>query len=359
MKDNKRLKRRVRNSYIVSTVSMALVLFLLGSVGYLMTAALRVARTLQESVTVTVELADGVDSLRRGEIERRLRGDEMVRDIEFVSKQTKIGDAEFRHMFENEIEEVLGENPLNDSFEVHLSAESADSVRLDAFMAKAGGMRGVERATCPLPMIRRMHATVNKIQLVLAVFAAALLAISLILLSNTIRLSIYSKRYLINTMKLVGATKWFIMRPFLASSVWQGLAAGAGAVRRSALRVERGPARTDDARGDDQGDDHRGEYDGRRRGARAAFYGRIGQPVRRHEIGQDTLVLRGRTFEQKWVRYPVSYGRSHGPRPCFRILPSPEFPPRRGLRGVCSAGLPLRLRSAGGNKDRFVGLPPV
>ena len=112
MKDNKRLKRRVRNSYIVSTVSMALVLFLLGSVGYLMTAALRVARTLQESVTVTVELADGVDSLRRGEIERRLRGDEMVRDIEFVSKQTKIGDAEFRHMFENEIEEVLGENPL-------------------------------------------------------------------------------------------------------------------------------------------------------------------------------------------------------------------------------------------------------
>ena len=149
MKDNKRLKRRVRNSYIVSTVSMALVLFLLGSVGYLMTAALRVARTLQESVTVTVELADGVDSLRRGEIERRLRGDEMVRDIEFVSKQTKIGDAEFRHMFENEIEEVLGENPLNDSFEVHLSAESADSVRLDAFMAKAGGMRGVERAERP------------------------------------------------------------------------------------------------------------------------------------------------------------------------------------------------------------------
>ena len=56
-----------------------------------------------------------------------------------------------------------------------------------------------------------------------------MLAISLILLSNTIRLSIYSKRYLINTMKLVGATKWFIMRPFLASSVWQGLAAGAGA----------------------------------------------------------------------------------------------------------------------------------
>ena len=63
----------------------------------------------------------------------------------------------------------------------------------------------------------------------LLLFGGALLVISLILLSNTIRLAISSKRYLINTMKLVGATKWFIMRPFLASSVWQGLAAGAGA----------------------------------------------------------------------------------------------------------------------------------
>ena len=121
---------------------------------------------------------------------------------------------------------LIGENPLNDSFEVHLSAESADSVRLDAFMAKAGGMRGVERATCPLPMIRRMHATVNKIRLVLLLFGGALLVISLILLSNTIRLAIFSKRYLINTMKLVGATKWFIMRPFLGSSLRQGILAG-------------------------------------------------------------------------------------------------------------------------------------
>ena len=88
MKDDKRLKRRVRNSYIVSTVSMALVLFLLGSVGYLMTAAMRVARTLQESVTVTVELSNEADSARRSEIERRLRNDELVRDIDFVATET-------------------------------------------------------------------------------------------------------------------------------------------------------------------------------------------------------------------------------------------------------------------------------
>ena len=67
---------------------------------------------------------------------------------------------------------------------------------------------------------------VGKIRLVLLLFGGALLVISLILLNNTIRLAIFSKRYLINTMKLVGATKWFIMKPFLASSVTQGLVAG-------------------------------------------------------------------------------------------------------------------------------------
>ena len=66
----------------------------------------------------------------------------------------------------------------------------------------------------------------GKIRLVLLLFGGALLVISLILLNNTIRLAIFSKRYLINTMKLVGATKWFIMKPFLASSVTQGLVAG-------------------------------------------------------------------------------------------------------------------------------------
>ena len=65
MKDDKRLKRKVRNSYIVSNISIALVLFLLGSVGYLMTAAMQVARTLQESVTVTVELRNGADEKKK------------------------------------------------------------------------------------------------------------------------------------------------------------------------------------------------------------------------------------------------------------------------------------------------------
>lgn len=229
MKDDKRLKRKVRNSYIVSTVSITLVLFLLGSVGYLMAAALQVARTLQESVAVTVELQNGISDEQRAAIESQLSAEDLVATITFSSRDEKAEDAEFRKMFGAEFEEVLHENPLLDSFELTLTAASSDQQLLDDFIGAVEKIPGVDRVSYPAGMAMRLHATVNKIRLVLLLFGGALLVISLILLSNTIRLAIFSKRYLINTMKLVGATKWFIMKPFLGSSITQGILAGVAA----------------------------------------------------------------------------------------------------------------------------------
>lgn len=229
MKDDKRLKRKVRNSYIVSTISITLVLFLLGTVGYLMVAAMKVADTLQRSISVSVELANGLSDERKAEIETQLASEELVGSIIYVPREEKAEDAEFRRMFGSEFEEILQENPLLDSYELTLTAASADKELLEGFIAAAEKISGVENVSYPALMAERLHATVGKIRLVLVLFGGALLVISLILLSNTIRLAIFSKRYLINTMKLVGATKWFIMRPFLGSSLTQGILAGAGA----------------------------------------------------------------------------------------------------------------------------------
>ena len=198
-------------------------LFLLGSVGYLMVAAMKVADTLQESIAVTVELKNGLSDEQKDEVNRQLTAEDIVATIAYVGKEEKIEDAEFRKMFASEFEEILNENPLLDSFELTLTAASADKELLDGFIA------GVERVSYPALMAERLHATVGKIRLVLVLFGGALLVISLILLGNTIRLAIFSKRYLINTMKLVGATKWFIMKPFLGSSITQGILAGLGA----------------------------------------------------------------------------------------------------------------------------------
>lgn len=226
MENNRRIRRKVRNSYIVSTVSIALVLFLLGAVGYLMTAAMRVTGSLKESITLIVELENGISEERKAEIKGMLEQSPMAADVTYVSKEDKLNDSEFRKIFAVEFEEVLDENPLLDTFEVRLTALSEERAALEAFITDMEGKDGVEHISYPAELIDRVHSTINRVRPALLVFAVVLLIISLTLLNNTIRLAIFSKRYLINTMKLVGATKWFIIKPFLWDGVKQGFWAG-------------------------------------------------------------------------------------------------------------------------------------
>lgn len=223
---DRRLKRKVRNSYIISTVSIALVLFLLGAVAYLMTAAMKIADSLSRSVTVIVELRNDAGEEQRAAIRKHFEQSPMVDEITFSSKESKLEDEEFRKIFAAEFEDVLDENPLLDSYEVRLSAKSGDGEALGAFIDEAMTLDGVEHVSYPARVVEKMHSTINKVRPLLLIFAVVLLVISLTLLNSTIRLAIYSKRYIINTMKLVGATKWFIMKPFLWSGFKQGIAAG-------------------------------------------------------------------------------------------------------------------------------------
>ena len=227
MRDDKRLRRKVRRSYIVSTVSISLVLFLLGSVGYLLYAALTTAHTLRANVTLSAELDNKVGDEQRAKIEKALLSIEGVTGVTYAAKEDKINDAEFRRMFASEIEHILEENPLRNSFEVAIA--SADREATDAVADKISAVEGVVYVAYPASTIERLHSTITKITVVLAAFGGALLVISLILLNNTIRLAIFSRRYLINTLKLVGATKGYIMRPFLATAAKQGVWAGLAA----------------------------------------------------------------------------------------------------------------------------------
>lgn len=227
MRDDKRIKRKVRRSYIVSTISIALVLFLLGSVGYMLTAALGTAHSLRNSVTLSAELDSSLKSEQRTAIEQRITSMEGVTGVEFSAREEKIQDEEFRRMFASEIENILAENPLRDSYEVHIGALESDAI---AEMAdRLASIEGIVYVAYPASTIEQLHSTINKIIIGLMVFGGALLLISLILLNNTIRLAIFSRRYLINTLKLVGATKGYIMRPFLSTAAKQGLAAGLAA----------------------------------------------------------------------------------------------------------------------------------
>ncbi len=226
MKDNRKLKRRVRNSYAISTISIALVIFLLGSVGYLLSVAVNSSRELQNRAMLTIELARDAEPEQRESIERQLSAKEYITSVQFSSKESKAEDEAFREMFGEDFEKVLGENPLLDTYEVLLDGAVVKAEQIDELVAELKKMKGVGDVIVPLGVVEKINSTISRIRTILIVFGVVLLLISLILLNNTIRISIYSKRYIINTQKLVGATKWFIMRPFLASALWQGVLAG-------------------------------------------------------------------------------------------------------------------------------------
>ena len=219
--NTKSLRRKVRNSYIISTISIALVLFLLGSVGYLIFNAVRATDLMKENVAIHLMIKQGTSDERIAEIGRELGAHEAVKEVTFVPKA--VAAENFKEQIGSDFVEFLAFNPLPDAYEVKLHAQYSDKDYVRKFEKEAASWNGIEEVVYQRAVVEQIGSNINKFNLVLLLFGGALLVIALILLNNTIRLTIYSKRNLINTMKLVGASKWFIMKPFLLRSILHGV----------------------------------------------------------------------------------------------------------------------------------------
>ena len=219
--NTKSLRRKVRNSYIISTISIALVLFLLGSVGYLIFNAVRATDLMKENVAIHLMIKQGTSDERIAEIGRELGAHEAVKEVTFVPKA--VAAENFKEQIGSDFVEFLAFNPLPDAYEVKLHAQYSDKDYVRKFEKEAASWNGIEEVVYQRAVVEQIGSNINKFNLVLLLFGGALLVIALILLNNTIRLTIYSIRYLINTMKLVGASKWFIMKPFLLRSILHGV----------------------------------------------------------------------------------------------------------------------------------------
>lgn len=224
MDNNKRIRRKVRNAYIISTVSVALVLFLLGSVGYLILGALGTTQRLKESMTVYVMLSDTVSAQTTTAIGEKLKANRSVREMKFIGKDQAA--QEFQEYLGDDFIEFLDQNPLPDAYELKMTAAASDKASLEALEKEVSTWEGVNEVVYQRGVLEQIGQNINKFNLILLLFWGTLLIIALILLNNTIRVTIFAKRYIINTMKLVGATRWFIMRPFLGRSILQGIYAG-------------------------------------------------------------------------------------------------------------------------------------
>lgn len=200
-----------------------MVLFLLGIVSYVTFSAIRSVLDPAHSVTVSVELSDELFENEKEEIYNTIAKRKEVESIKLVSQEEGLEAVPF----EVDMELLEGENPINDCIDVTLKRDYATKYHINTFASNMEATQGVAYVDKPdLKALDEAQKSVSGIALALLIFVVVLLIISLLLLNNTLRLAIYSKRYLINTMKLVGATKWYIMRPLLISALKQGFVAG-------------------------------------------------------------------------------------------------------------------------------------
>jgi cell division transport system permease protein len=216
-------KTRLRSSYLTLVVSVSLVLFLLGVLGLVMINARELADYLRESLSFSVMLDDEAKEPDIRMLQKDLDAKPYVKSTEYVSKDAAA--VKMKKDLGEDFIEFLGDNPLPPSIDVYLYAgyTSPDSVaKIEKYVREYPFVKEVYVQESLLFLI---NENVRKISLFLVVISTFLFLIALTIINNTIRISIYSKRFLIRTMQLVGATRGFIRKPFIIQSAIHGFLA--------------------------------------------------------------------------------------------------------------------------------------
>lgn len=217
-------KHRFRNSYVTSAISVSLVLCLIGLESILLLSADSLITRMRENITLTAVLTSDVDSTQCARLESVLKVGDRCSAYKYVSAEEAL--EEHIRLLGEDPAKFLGYNPLSASYEIHPtdSYSAPDSLALLASDLEA--LPYVSEVIYPRDLADLMSSNVHEFSYILLAVALALLLISMVLIVNTIRLQIYAKRFLINTMTLVGATSWVTRRPFVLRNMGMGLIAG-------------------------------------------------------------------------------------------------------------------------------------
>ncbi|MDR1680915.1 MAG: permease-like cell division protein FtsX [Prevotellaceae bacterium] len=222
------MSSRIRSTYVSAVISTSLVLFLLGSSGMLLLNAHRLSIFFKENISLSVILDNSVSEADAAWVRKELDAAPFVRHTRYISKEQAA--KEMEQLLGADFLATFGHNPLPVSIEANLTAAYANADSIAAIEQQLQALPHIREVSYQYTLIDAINKNINKIGLVMLVFIVLLFFISVVLINSTIRLSIYSKRFLINTMRLVGATRAFIRRPFLTRSIWQGIIAGTIAI---------------------------------------------------------------------------------------------------------------------------------
>lgn len=214
-------KRKLISSYFSVVLSIALVLFLLGALGLLVLNTKKLADHFKEQIAVTIFLKDNAKPLEVEQLQKSLAMAEYTKAAVYVSKE----EAAERHRAEigEDFMEFLGYNPLKNSIDVTLKADFVSTQQIQEIAQNIGSKDYVAEVSYDEPLIALLNRNIQKISWWILLASAVFTLIAVLLINSSIRLSIYSKRFIIKTMQMVGATKSFIRRPFILTNLKLGL----------------------------------------------------------------------------------------------------------------------------------------
>lgn len=220
----KRHKPGFWHSRLTGIVSVSMVLFLLGLVVMIGLMGRELKAYVQESMTVAAIMSPNATDNDVKSLEAFLKAQASVKDMIYISKDEAL--KEVSKELGEDPQEFLGWNPMSPAFELHLKSEvSSDRDAVNAFITQLEKHTLVQRVNYKRDLLDEINNNIRIITLVMIVVAGLLLLVSFTLISNTIRLLIYARRFSIYTMRLVGATPGFIRRPFVMQNMWNGLVA--------------------------------------------------------------------------------------------------------------------------------------
>ena len=214
-------KRKLISSYVSVVISIALVLFLLGCLGLLVINSKKVADHFKEQVVMTIYLNDTAKEVEVNQLKKSLAMADYTKDALYVSKEEA---AEFMKAETGEdFMDFVGYNPLKNSIDVHLKADFVTTEQLTEITESLSNKAFIEEIRYDNDLVELMNDNVKKITFWVLIISALFTLIAVLLINSSIRLAVYSKRFIIKTMQMVGATKTFIRRPFVWKSVQLGI----------------------------------------------------------------------------------------------------------------------------------------
>ena len=217
---NKTLNRRILSSSTSVVISLSLVLFVVGLLGLVLINAQKLSDYVKENIGFTIMLKDGVNEIETLKFQKILDASDFAKSTSFTTKEQAT--ADLKTDLGEDFVEFLGYSPLLASIDVKLNAEYGNTDSLEIITNELSENANVFEVYYQKDLIDKLNSNVNRLSFFLLIFCVLLFFIAFALINNTIRLSVYSKRFLIRTMRLVGATNSFIQKPFLSKGIYQG-----------------------------------------------------------------------------------------------------------------------------------------